>query len=82
MELEFMLDFDVFLGIIEVSLGCLVFIDSWTVIHENFTDDMSSMKSYFDVIGVIKRKICQSGQDGTHYGRRILDVFSFSVYLN
>ena len=43
MELEFMLDFDVFLGIIEVSLGCLVFIDSWTVVHENFADDMGSM---------------------------------------
>ena len=43
MELEFMLDFDVFLGIIKVSLSCLVFIDSWTVIHENLADDVGPM---------------------------------------
>ena len=53
MQLEFMLDFDIFLWVIEVCLGLFTFIDSRTVLHQDLADNMSAMKSNLDVISII-----------------------------
>ena len=43
MELKFVLYFDIFLGIVEVGFSLLVFVDPWTVIHQNFANDVGPM---------------------------------------
>ena len=53
MQLEFMLDFDIFLWVIEVCLGLFSLINPRAVLHQNFADNMSAMKSNLDVISII-----------------------------
>ena len=53
-ELKFVLYFDIFLRIVKVSLGLLVFIDPWTMIHKNFANDVGSVESYFDIVCIVE----------------------------
>ena len=53
-ELKFVLYFDIFLRIVKVSLGLLVFIDPWTMIHKNFANDMGPVKPYLDIVCIVE----------------------------
>ena len=49
-----MLYLDIFLRIIEVGLGLLVFVDPWTVVHKNFANDVGPVKPYLDIVCIVE----------------------------
>ena len=53
-KLKFVLYFDIFLRIVKVSLGLLVFIDPWTMIHKNFANDVGSVEPYLDIVCIVE----------------------------
>ena len=55
MELKFVLYFDIFLRIVKVSLGLLVFVDPWTMIHKNFANDVCPVKPNLDIVCIVQR---------------------------
>ena len=52
-QLEFVLNLNIFLRVIEVSLGFFTFIDARAVVHENLANDMRTVKSNLDIVRII-----------------------------